>query len=218
MADVTVYSAVAGGYDRVRTPRGGIAKRHLLFTDNTNRVSGWEVRSFETVLANPVRTAKAPKILAHRYLGRQRLECLDRRQRRTDQPTMSLTDEVERAGCSIGVFRHPERYCAYDEGATCIERGKDKAERITAQLSRYESEGFPRQYGLAECNVIIRRHNDPAVVAAMEIWWDEIERGSSRDQLSFNYALWRAGLVYHELGNGLVDVRSDRRFVYRLHG
>jgi len=131
---------------------------------------------------------------------------------------LSLTEEVERAGCSIGVFRHPERYCAYDEGATCIKRGKDTAERITAQLSRYESEGFPRQYGLAECNVIIRRHNDPAVKAAMDIWWDEIEKGSRRDQLSFNYALWRAGLVYQELGNGLVDVRSDRRFVYHLHG
>ena len=55
-------------------------------------------------------------------------------------------------------------------------------------------------------------------MVAMEIWWEEIEKGSSRDQLSFNYALWRAGLVYHELGNGLVDVRSDRRFIYHLHG
>ena len=52
----------------------------------------------------------------------------------------------------------------------------------------------------------------------METWWDEIEKGSRRDQISFTYALWRSGLAYHELGNGLVDVRSDKRFVYHLHG
>lgn len=216
--DVMVYSAVAGGYDKVRTPRTGLAKRHLLFTDNADRVPVWEVRPFDTVLADPVRTAKAPKVLAHKYVGDAEWSVWIDGNVELITSALSLAEEVERAGCSIGVFRHPERYCAYDEGATCIKRGKDTAERITAQLSRYESEGFPRQYGLAECNVIIRRHNAPAVAAAMEIWWDEIEKGSRRDQLSFNYALWRAGLVYHELGNGLVDVRSDRRFVYHLHG
>jgi GT2 family glycosyltransferase len=214
----TVYSAVAGGYDKVRAPRTGLAKRHVLYTDNADGVSGWEVRPFDTILSDPVRTAKAPKVLAHRYAGNNDWSVWIDGNVELIMPAQSLTAEVERAGCSIGVFRHPERYCAYDEGATCIERGKDTAERIAAQLSRYESEGFPRQYGLAECNVIVRRHNDPAVKVAMEIWWEEIVKGSRRDQLSFNYALWRAGLAYHELGNGLANVRSDRRFIYHLHG
>jgi GT2 family glycosyltransferase len=217
-ADVTVYSAVSGGYDKIRTPRKGIAKRHVLFTDNADLVSGWEARSFDTLLADPVRTAKAPKVLAHLYAGDSDWSVWIDGNIELITPAQSLTAEVERAGCSVGVFRHPERYCAFDEGATCIKRGKDAVERITAQLARYESEGFPRQFGLVECNVIVRRHNDPAVKLAMEIWWEEIEKGSKRDQLSFNYALWRAGLAYHELGNGLVDVRSDRRFIYHPHG
>ena len=95
--------------------------------------------------------------------------------------------------------------------------GKDAPDLIVAQLAKYEAEGFPRRFGLAECNVIVRRHNDPLVKQAMEIWWDEIEKGSKRDQISFNYALWRADLPYHELSNGLVDVRTDNRFVYHLH-
>ncbi len=218
VANITVYTAVAGGYDKVRPPRKGIAKRHVLFADSADRVSGWETKPFDTVLADPVRTAKAPKILAHRYAGDDEWSIWVDGNIELIAPAQSLTAEVDRAGCSIGLFRHPERYCAFDEAVTCIKRGKDEAERIAAQLARYESEGFPRQFGLAECNVIVRRHNDPSVQAAMEIWWEEIQKGSKRDQLSFNYALWRAGLVYHELGNGLVNVLSDPRFIYHPHG
>jgi len=216
--DIVVYSAIAGGYDRIRTPRGGIAARHVLFTDEASPAPGWETRRFDMVRADAVRTAKAPKVLAHRYAGDGEWSVWIDGNVELIAPARSLIAEVERSGCSIGLFRHPERYCAYAEGAACIKRGKDAAERIAEQLARYEAEGFPRRYGLAECNVIVRRHNDPAVKQAMEIWWEEIEKGSRRDQISFNYALWRAGLAYHELGNGLVDVRSDRRFVYHLHG
>ena len=217
-ADVTVYTAVAGGYDKVRPPRKATAQRHVLFTDTADRVSGWEIRPFDTVLADPTRTAKAPKVLAHRYAGEGDWSIWVDGNVELIAPAQTLTAEVERAGCSIGLFRHPERYCAFDEAVTCIKRGKDEAETIAAQLARYESEGFPRQFGLAECNVIVRRHNDPIVKLAMEIWWEEIEKGSKRDQLSFNYALWRAGLAYHELGNGLVDVLTDPRFIYHPHG
>lgn len=215
---IVVYSAIAGGYDRIRTPRRGIAARHVLFTDAPGPAPGWETRRFDMVMADAVRTAKAPKVLAHRYAGDGEWSVWIDGNVELIAPARSLIAEVERSGCSIGVFRHPERYCAYDEGATCIKRGKDAAEPIAEQLARYEAEGYPRRFGLAECNVIVRRHNDPAVRQAMEIWWEEIEKGSRRDQISFNYALWRAGMACHELGNGLVDVRSDRRFVYHQHG
>jgi len=216
-ANITVYTAVAGGYDRIRAPRKGLAARHVLYTDDRQKPSGWDVRGFDAVRPDSARTAKAPKVLAHRYLPDcewsiwidGNIELLGAAQ--------SFVTEVERSGCPIGVFRHPKRHCAFEEAEVCIKHGKDAPEVIVAQLARYEAEGFPRRFGLAECNVIVRRHNDPAVRQAMEIWWDEIERGSRRDQLSFNYSLWRIGLPYHELSNGLADVRTDNRFAYHLH-
>jgi hypothetical protein len=189
----------------------------VLFSDDASEVPGWNVKSFDMLRADSVRTAKAPKVLAHRHLKDCEWSVWIDGNIELIAPAQSLVSEVERSGCSIGVFRHPKRYCAFDEGATCMTWKKDAIERITAQLDRYEKEGFPRQFGLAECNVIVRRHNDPAVRQAMELWWAEIENGSRRDQISFNYALWTAGLVYHELGNGLVDVRSDKRFLYHPH-
>ncbi len=216
-ADITAYTAVAGGYDKIRPVRRGLAARHVLFSDGADQTPGWTVRAFDLPRTDPARTAKAPKVLAHRYLDDCEWSVWVDGNIELIAPADSLAVEVERSGCSIGLFRHPERYCAYDEGVSCIERGKDAAATIKTQLDRYKKEGFPRRFGLAECNVIVRRHNDPAVKKAMEIWWDEIEKGSRRDQISFNYALWRSGLAYHELGNGLFDVRSDKRFVYHLH-
>ena len=56
--------------------------------------------------------------------------------------------------------------------------------------------------------MILRRHTD-AIRRLNEAWWNEIVRGSRRDQLSFNYVAWKLGLSYATFplslatGNGL---------------
>jgi hypothetical protein len=63
-------------------------------------------------------------------------------------------------------------------------------------MARYRQAGYPENNGLTETNVLLRRHNDPLVVAAMEEWWQEFLSGAPRDQLSFGYVLWRQRLPY----------------------
>lgn len=213
---ICVYTAVAGGYDSVAPAIARDGVTYLQFSDDGAAGEGWLQRDFEEVGADPVRTAKKPKLLPHRYLGDFEWSIwLDGNVRLLANP-QQLIAEVAAAGCAIGVFRHPEADCAYEEAIRCIRRGKDEPAVIVRHMERYDSEGYPRHNGLAECNVIVRRHNDPAVIGAMEAWWAEIGRGSRRDQISFNYALWKAGLPYHELGGGL-DVRTDPRFAYAPH-
>jgi hypothetical protein len=38
---------------------------------------------------------------------------------------------------------------------------------------------------------MIRKHNDQYSKDLMEKWWSELKDYSHRDQLSFNYALWK---------------------------
>ena len=114
----------------------------------------------------------------------------------------------------MGMFRHPERQCLYDEQERCIDYNKDDPTRILQQVNRYHAEGYPRNNGLAECNVIVRRHNHPGVIKVMCDWWREIENGSRRDQISFPYVLWKNGMRYCQLNNGIGNVRTDKRFVY----
>jgi hypothetical protein len=58
-------------------------------------------------------------------------------------------------------------------------------------MKRYRDDKFPENCGLVQTNIVIRRHNDAYSKELMEKWWDELSKYSHRDQLSFNYALWK---------------------------
>ena len=56
---------------------------------------------------------------------------------------------------------------------------------------RYNNENFPDNTGLIEGCLIVRKHNEKDCVNLMNKWFEEIEKYSYRDQLSFNYILWK---------------------------
>ena len=58
------------------------------------------------------------------------------------------------------------------------------------QIDLYKKEGFPKHFGLNETNVIIRRKNE-SVRKVMDLWEDFLRKYSHRDQMSFNYVLWK---------------------------
>jgi hypothetical protein len=55
--------------------------------------------------------------------------------------------------------------------------------------------GFKDDQGLSATMLLARDLRDSKVRAADRFWWDAILNGARRDQLSFNYALWAAGLT-----------------------
>jgi hypothetical protein len=97
-------------------------------------------------------------------------------------------------GTNLATFRHPDRADVWAEGQACVALKKDNEQLIRAQLERYIDQGYSPVYPLAETSVIVRRHT--TVVQKFDaLWWKEIVDGSRRDQLSFNYALDKAGLI-----------------------
>ena len=64
---------------------------------------------------------------------------------------------------------------------------------VDPQIERYREEGFPEKYGLGETRVLYRKNNDDCK-KLMDAWWAEVEKGSHRDQLSFDYARWKTGV------------------------
>lgn len=102
----------------------------------------------------------------------------------------------------IAVLRHPERDCIYQEARTCQSLKLDLPEAIASQMIRYIEDGYPKENGLSCTTYILRRHTKK-IKEFNEKWWAEICKGSRRDQLSFDYALWKVGIkpkwfdVYH---------------------
>jgi len=126
----------------------------------------------------------------------------------------------ELGDADILVYSH-WRDCVYDEGRVVekIVDGKHgEFEAIMYQMIRYKEEGYPNHNGLAATTYVIRRHNK-AVAAFNNLWWAEISKGSERDQLSFNYAIWKLGnikLKYFEEKH--FDIHRDNTyFNYVLH-
>ena len=68
----------------------------------------------------------------------------------------------------------------------------DTKENILAQAEFYLRQNLPAESGLYELSTIIRKNTQ--VVREMEMmWWEQICKFSSRDQISFPYVLWRLG-------------------------
>ncbi len=100
---------------------------------------------------------------------------------------------LDKADRPMVCFQHYERSCIYDEAALVSELRLDDLDTIAGQMNYYRSLGFPEQAGLICGTVLLRRHNEPKVVAVMERWFAEVLRWSYRDQLSFNFVARQFG-------------------------
>lgn len=73
---------------------------------------------------------------------------------------------------NISIPKHFMRNCIYEEALFCLRTNKiDKIiyERLINQY--YLLNKFPKGYGMGENNIIIRKHNSPEIIEAMEQWW-----------------------------------------------
>ena len=90
--------------------------------------------------------------------------------------------------------RHPKRIDIYEEGKEVKILRKAKKEIVDKQLQDYKDQGYPKNFGLLEGHFLFRNFGSSKIEVMSCMWFDEINRGSRRDQLSFNYVIWKLGL------------------------
>lgn len=194
-----VYAAILGSIgDAIHPPFGGTA-RYVAILDRPERMEaarrcGWEVAAPQRTTGNRRRDARWHKVLSHRVFPEAEITLW------LDGFLSLRCDPVELASrylaeTDVCVFRHAERTCLYRELGACIRLGKDDISTMCRQVERYRREGYPYNRGLAETTAVLRRHT-ASVVRLNESWWEEISRGSLRDQLSFDYVCWKLGVRY----------------------
>lgn len=91
----------------------------------------------------------------------------------------------------LSIPPHRRRNCIYDELECCIKTHKDKAEILEKHKKMLIAEGFPKNMGMTESNIIFRRHHHPLCIKIMHDWWTVLCNYSRRDQLSLFYVLWK---------------------------
>ncbi|MCA9777176.1 MAG: DUF616 domain-containing protein [Candidatus Eremiobacteraeota bacterium] len=218
MSVPVVYTAVSGRYDELaEVPEELVSAgvRLVAFLDQGVH-SAFEIRELDSVLPESVRgldsnrRAKWCKLHPHELFPDHEVSLW------VDgniglQSSLPELFSVTGAWCC---FPHPHRSCIFEEAAACASAQKDDPTLMFRQVTQYLKEGYPRQHGLTENTVLLRRHNDPAVVELSQSWWQEVLNWSYRDQLSFNYCCWKSDFSYQLLPG---TVRNNPYFQMRRH-
>lgn len=223
---VVIYTSIFGGYDNLIQDHLTFPDvDYICFTDCKFESELWEVRNEIPIYNDANRNAKKYKVLPHRYLSQYDYSIwIDGNIKVVGDIRELLTDKLYQIYDHMKVEVYDRRNCIYDEAKAILNFGRINSERypekgirnwkdnpklITAQMQKYQAEGYPPQNGLATTPIMIRQHNHPDVIKHNEDWWTEIKYNSKRDQLSFDYVAWKNKFSYDFLAG---DSRNNSYF------
>lgn len=189
---VAVYSAITGGYEKYRHNQNKTGARYFMFSDEYEHSPTWKFLPSTNLYTDPRRNARYHKLLPHEAFPDFDVWIwIDG----SIEVKASIPFLIENwmIGYDIVAFEHPDRNCSYDEATVVKGKGYDYPDVIDRQVRKYKSEGYPKDWGLSETKIIMR-YNTPEMIEFNKLWFYELTTGSLRDQLSFDYCVWKSGL------------------------
>ncbi|XP_044510064.1 probable hexosyltransferase MUCI70 [Mangifera indica] len=143
---------------------------------------------------------KIPKMLAHRLFPNSKYSIwVDSKSQFRKDPLGVLEALLWRSNSVLAISQHGARSSVYDEAKAVVSKHKATPEEVEVQLAQYRRDGLPEdkrfngKKALSEASVIVREHT-ALTNLFMCIWFNEVVRFTSRDQLSFPYVLWRLNM------------------------
>jgi hypothetical protein len=101
----------------------------------------------------------------------------------------------------LAMHRHSLRNCIYKEYKACKLLKKGNHKMLKEQVAKYKNEGFPSEYGMFECAVIVKDLKNGNGSAILDAWWEDFKKAKSlRDQVSIPYVLWKLGYKVEDIG------------------
>lgn len=191
---IIIYSANIADYDYFYHPKNrDLNVDYYLFTDNKYFKSRyWNIINTKELNINKLdnrKKARFIKINSHKVLPKHDISIwLDHCFKFKDININNVLNDLSFQ--DIMCYAHDERKCIYEEAKICIARKLDNKVIIESQIKKYKSEGFPNNFGLFSTGLMIRKNN-VEINKFNDIWWNEVNNGSGRDQLSQSYAAWK---------------------------
>jgi hypothetical protein len=204
---LAIYTCIAGDYDELLLPAvAEVEADYFCFTDQPIAdARGWQLRPLPEFRTDGGLASRYVKMHPHRLFADHDVSVYVDANVRPLDGIVPLAEDALGRGC-LAMYRHPFRSRLTDEANECALLGYDFLWRFRRQMRRYAMEGLPPAVAMVEANVLMRRHHDRQLIAAMDLWWREFNCGVRRDQLSLPYVLWKQGIDVVDLG------RSDARF------
>lgn len=213
---LVVYTALFGNYDDLIEPKEKFEGCDFIcFTDQKHLTSNiWEIRLIEECDLPTNMMNRKYKILPHMFLNEYEWSLY------VDANIAILCNPMDLAKkylskYDMAVPKHFARECVYDEARECVILGKTKYDETKKQMDKYKNEGFPKNFGLGENNIIFRKHNSDNIIKLMTDWWEELNTQTKRDQLSLAYVLWKNGENFNFMDESAREGKGY--FEYVLH-
>ena len=214
LGKVVVVSAIFGHKDRPqRAPTKSDVDKFVMFTDWMAH-SSW-VRKNVLTGDEPRAVARKYKTLALDYVEADVVVWIDGRVRFSGEPLRPLLTRTLR-DTDIAGYPHPDRMSVFEEASVCSRLGLGSTDRLTQQVADYKAEGFEDAGGLWATGVLVRR-NTEAMREFGRAWWQQLQKYTMRDQISFPYLLWKHGLRCAPLGQSFCKPGSSKHFVLGEH-
>ncbi|XP_073056027.1 probable hexosyltransferase MUCI70 [Primulina eburnea] len=210
---VVVASAIFGAFDIIRQPKNisEYTRRnscfHIFVDEETEaflknsselrsdkKIGLWRILVVHNLpYSDPRRNGKIPKLLLHRLFPNARYSLwVDAKLELVVDPYQILERFLWRKNASFAISRHYRRFDVFVEAEANKAAGKYENASIDFQIEFYKKEGltpfsadkFPITSDVPEGCVIVREHV-PISNLFTCLWFNEVDRFTPRDQISF---------------------------------
>lgn len=207
---VVIYTCVTGNYDIVKPPYIRPSNVDYYLFSDTITCNGWINKKISKDLISQY----SPSMI-NRYIKFHPFELFENEYDYAiyiDGNILPISDlsvlcELVDQEYGIAFHHHCTRECIFEEGKACRVLKKGDNKKIEQQLVRYKKEGFPKNYGMIEGNLIVYKLNHKkSRIITNELWQELLRSESGRDQLAWPYVLWKNGVLINKcdsLGNNI---------------
>jgi hypothetical protein len=200
-----VYTCITGNYDALRevvNPDKGVD--YICFSDDISESQTWKIKPIPKCLKylDTTKIARCMKILPHLFLSEYDISVwVDG----NIQVVGNINQFIDKNLLNyFAIPKHPDRICVYDEANAVINLGKDNVDIVNSQIMEYMGKNYPENNGMVQSGIMIRKHNDKRCIAISNLWWNEVRQFSKRDQLSFNYSIWKKNVTIDILNPNII--------------
>lgn len=187
------YTAIFGpGFRLYSLPAG---YKGICWTDQDELppARGWEIQHRRGLTDGPRRRARRFKILLGPMLVPGPVSVWVDSRFEVQPEFRRLEPRIEKLRPNQTLaFLHSDRKTLFDEADAVIEQGKADRQTTIDQVAHYYGTGFGGR-PVTATGLLIRRSTIEQIGHA-ERWWQEVDRWTLRDQLSFDYAAWVSGI------------------------
>ena len=217
-----IYTAIVGQYEQIIQPIViHLDFDYVLFTDidiKEEYVGVWQIRKIPYHNSDNTRVARWVKTHPEQLLGNYTDSIwIDANLQILSEDFYDYVYKHIKSNVLVSSMWHNQRNCIYDEMAAVAYYELEKEYVIIDWLRFLLKEQYPQHNGLFETGVLFRNHSSDIVAKMDNLWWSCIDNYSRRDQLSFNYVLWKYNIECPYFISDTENVRNTTCIKYNAH-